>query len=204
MSLPTPFIRFVPDADADANDVNANFDLITAKFAYGLVDSDFSPAADLDGNKLSSSPAKQVSESKLLTNAVSSRVLASHGSVDASRAVGTDHLQDHCVTAAKLASGVGRGLLVTKAFSLGYTTIWGASPYVWALSSGLIVPDVNYAVATYDVVGVYLYGLSVPGTMYSASAWADGALTNWRAGVAIGSSSGGTFSGTVALILQAK
>jgi hypothetical protein len=197
MSLPTPFIRFVPDADADANDVNANFDLITAKFAYGLADSDFSPTADLDGNKLSSSPAKQVPEAKLLTNAVSSRVLASHASVDASRAVNTDHLRDGCVTPAKLAASVAT-IIVSKAFS--FSTAGGA------YGGMLVTPDTAYAVGSYDVVGCMAKNVSNTGAvgLLSCSALPYSGGTNWAAMV-VGNLSGGgsyTISGTLVLCLR--
>jgi hypothetical protein len=205
MALPA-LIAFVAGEDALAEDVNTNFDRIAGRFNAGILDEDLSPSANIKGYKISSAAGDRVPETRLENNAVSARVLQSDLSAGAPlAAVATAaHIKDGIITSAKLAAGAGKVLLVSTAFSLGYTTIWPATPYAWAVASGLVVPAVNYAVASYDVVGVYIVGLSAPGTMYSAGAWADSALTNWRAGVCVGASAGGTFSGSVVLVLQSK
>ena len=107
MALSVPPIQFVPDEDADANEVNSNFNAIASKFNYAIEDADISLDADIDGHKLSTTPAKQVPVDALGNNSVSDRVLASSAISDAARAVGTDHIKSGAVTAAKLATGLG-------------------------------------------------------------------------------------------------
>lgn len=95
MPVSIPY-TFTPETEADANEVNSNFQAIAAKLNGGIVDGDISGAAGIDGNKLSQASGKQIPTGALATNAVSDRVLASDtgspGS-DAARAVSGAHVK---------------------------------------------------------------------------------------------------------------
>jgi hypothetical protein len=97
--------RFVKNTVADADQVDADFDALAAKISGNIVDGDVAANADLDGNKISSTPSKQVPESRLGNNAVSARVLASSVTVSSARAVTAQHLQDGCLLTPAFGNG---------------------------------------------------------------------------------------------------
>jgi hypothetical protein len=202
MAAPT-LITFVAGQPALAEDVNDNFDAIAGKFNYGIADSDISDTAKIKGYKLSSTSGEQVPENRLANNAASARVLqadATAGHALAAVATG-DHIKDGIITAEKLATGV-RPVLVSKAFSLAAVTV---SIGLNLCGVGQVILDVNYPVASWDLVACYVVNFNyVAGTLYSLSVWADSSQTNWRGWVSALGDNIGTGTGSVVFVFQAK
>jgi hypothetical protein len=206
MALPT-LIAFVAGQDALAEDVNTNFDRIVSSLG-ALTDENISRTAAIKGWKLASAEGDQVPERCLGNNAVSARVLQSDVSAGAPlAAVSTAaHIKDGIITAAKLVGGI-KPILVSKAFSLAAVRVasnFGAE-YVNMNLCGPGSVDVNYPVATWDLIDCYVVNFNyVTGTLWSVSAWADSSQTNWRGWVTALGSAIGTGSGTMVFVFQAK
>jgi hypothetical protein len=159
MALPS-LIRFVPGEEADANDVNSNFDIIAAKFTTGFTDGDIAELAGIQGSKLA---AASILETKLANNAVSARVLASNA-VSGLRAVGSLHIQDGAVLGAAIAAGeVGTGHVAEASLGrskLKFGTVTGpsASAYTYYTIFGITTWNLGLSAATTQILGCYMNG----------------------------------------------
>ena len=89
---------------AKGSEVKANDDQLASKFDANIVNADISPAAAIEGTKLSTVPANQVPEDRLKDDAVSDRVLRDHVSDNAQRAVGNNHIKDLTIQKGKLST----------------------------------------------------------------------------------------------------
>jgi hypothetical protein len=189
MALLTSLKQFLPDTIADANDVNYNFDAIASKFNFNIKDDDIGLDADIDGSKLSFTPAKQVPESRLGNNAVSDRVLAHDDNspgTDSARAVGVNHIKanavttvkiaDASVTAAKLAAGALGGFLTFEVVPFSVRVQPATAQYQ------AINPVTNFPKATWALLAMYITDVTYQLGTHS-SPWADDrGATNWQGG----------------------
>jgi hypothetical protein len=209
-----PF-RFTPDTIADADQVNADFDAVAAKFGL-IVDGDCAPAMDLDGNKLSSTPAKQVPEVKLGTKAVSARVLANDSAdpgSDASRAVSGDHIKTLTVAAlARFLPALGITGSKLAAATLGldklkvtvHTVAFGpVSPSADNYATAVVTPSVSFPKATYELIALYAKNVTIVG---SGTLHANDSGANWAglAAVAAPGTGPGSFSGTAVFVFLSR
>ncbi len=102
-----PYPDLVPDTDADADQVQANFEALRDKFGE-IVDGDLAADGDFDANKLSITAGKRITETRMESLAVSTRVLqddAVDGSKLADNSVGLVHMTDGSVGTAELIDG---------------------------------------------------------------------------------------------------
>jgi len=218
-----PF-RFVPDTLADADQVNANFDALQAKFNAGIVDGDVSPSADLDGNKLSQNPLKQVPETRLGTSSVSQRVLqkdANSPGSDALRAVTGDHIAlltvaqvlrfmpAGAITSSMLAAGAALANLAAASVGLNKLKITLATAAFGPLNPGAnatvasgFLAIAAFPTATFDVLAAYTTP-SVADVAHGVSVIANGANHGVRVW-AHGDSGGDSISGTAVVVFISK
>ncbi len=98
--MPITLTNATADNDALAADYNANLQSVRDKFSatasVGIGNADIATDAGIDGTKLSTT--NQVPEDRLLTDAVTSRVLRKDAVTSANRAVTNDHVQDGTLT----------------------------------------------------------------------------------------------------------
>jgi len=104
--MPLPGLHvWAPDDDFLDIDINGNFETIANKFSttsgVGISDDDIATDADISGLKLSNASGKQIPEDRIAKDAVTHEKLRSSTSVDASRAVTTDHIRNEAVTKGK-------------------------------------------------------------------------------------------------------
>ena len=94
------------DDDFLADDINANFTNIKNKFSetanVGIGDGDCASNMDLNGNKLSTTPGKQIKEDRIEKDAVTALQLRSSLAADGNRAVTTDHVRNQAITKGKV------------------------------------------------------------------------------------------------------
>jgi hypothetical protein len=200
MALPT-LIKFVADTDADADEVNSNFDIIASRFNYGIMDEDINDLAGITGTKLSDQSGKRIPTSRLENNAVDDRVLGHDISQNANRAVGTDHIKDASVTLPKLAAGIGQAILVTESFTITF--------YASAYSYADVVLTVPRSKVLWDLVACYVKDVTNTGAVMPLSVWVSPNDTgaNWSARIYGDlSGSGGTLYvyGTLVMSFQAR
>lgn len=218
MPLNVPY-RFNPGEVADADEVNADFDSVEGKFTEGpggISDGDITTTADINGaQKLSSSPAKQVTEPKLGDNAVSARVLAKDAinpGNDANRAVSGDHIK--ALTVAQVerflpAAGIGKNktLIVIHevAFNITMSTYFVGGSAAGAEGSGPANPSTPFPQADYDLLAVY--GRTFTGTashVVFSVATGNGGGPNWQGTIVALSRGAGTFVGTLVYVFFKK
>lgn len=106
VSIPFTFVGGVGNK-AKASEVNANFQALAAKFTEasgGIADADIYAIADINANKLSSSPGKRLIASKFEPGAVDATALKSDATAGSpAAAVGTsNHIKDGIVLRKKL------------------------------------------------------------------------------------------------------
>lgn len=103
LSIPHTFAADTDALASDVNDVNA---AIAAKFSetagVGIGDGDVASDAGISGSKLSNVTGKQIPTDRLADDAVTAAKLADSASVDANRAVTTNHIRDAAVTKPKI------------------------------------------------------------------------------------------------------
>lgn len=190
--LTVPY-SFSAETPANADQVNANFAAVQAKFNGGIVDGDLSSAADLDGNKLSQASGKQVPTAALANNAVTQAKLSSDAAqpgVDANRAVTGAHIAAVDATNLKrfLPTAAADGSnaiplnklgIVAHLHTSGLSGV-GASP---GANNYTITPVTNFPVATYQCIGAYVLDLVVnSGTVgpYVVGILMNDTTTNWN------------------------
>lgn len=219
MPTPLPF-TLVPDTIADADQVMADFLALTAKLD-NLTDVNIAANADLDANKLSTTAGKRVAETRMETNAVSQRVLASDASTpgnDAGRAVTGNHvtawtiaqvlriIPATSITGSMLAVGAAAANLVGAVFGLDKLKVTVHSVTVnnpasfdpaTAATRTAANPTATFAKATYELLGCY----ARPGTANIATAvptvLPDDSGANWAGWLYLGRSGGGVVAGTI-------
>jgi hypothetical protein len=196
VSIPYSFTK---DTLADADQVNANFQALAAKFTGGIYDGDVATAADLDGNKLSATGGKRVPATRLENNAAVDRVVASDPSPtgsDASRAISGDHMklqtaaqQDRWLVAAGIRSDKLKITYHPVAFS-----------FNTAIGTGETAanPTSTFPKATYVLVAMYIKNVNVVvGAALTSVANDSGA--NWAGAIRYNSASG-TATGTLVYV----
>lgn len=158
MARPVPHV-FVggPGKKAFASQVNANFDFLGGVFtegAGGIGDADISANAGIKGTKLSNVPGSRLPNDRFEDDVVDARVLKDDASVDANRAVTTNHIRDAAVTAAKLGTNaVVNAKIKFAEFSAAAATLFGTAT--------LGANSTRYASTALDkttlrIVGVYI------------------------------------------------
>jgi hypothetical protein len=187
--------RFVAGADALAEEVNKNFDIIAGKFNTGFTDVDIAEGANIAGSKIAPT---SLLETRFGNNAVSARVLQSDLSAGAPlAAVATAaHIKDGIITAAKLAP---------LAFASLYTKHNYAFSEVLANNAAAIVPfgiSPTYPRATLSLVGYYIQHTGTAVGYTTSLVINSSNATNWEGWLALKEigAGGGTAAGTLVLV----
>lgn len=196
-----------PTQIIDADEIMANLQAAVSPFNAAIVDAMCSALMDLDGNKLSPSPAKQVPESRLGLNSVSQRVLqkdATSPGSDASRAVTGDHIGT--LTVAQVlrilpALSIAKAMLQAGSVTLDKigvtmdvsTTFNSGTIANGARASVAVTLGATYPKATYELLTVYTKNVLASAGVTTAC-WAvpspSDSGTNWAMGVTAGNDSG--------------
>jgi hypothetical protein len=210
VSIPYSFTK---DTLADADQVNANFQALAAKFTGGIYDGDVAAAADLDGNKISATAGKRVPATRLENNAAVDRVVASDAAspgADASRAISGDHMK--LQTAAQqdrwlAAAGIRLDKLKITVHQVAFAF---ATPQATITSQG-VNPSISFPKATYDLLAIYVKNLAITGL--AASSTMEGAPrpvdvgANWAGGYVVSNASqtqNSAVSGTMVFVFIQK
>ena len=99
VSIPYTFVGGVGNK-AKASEVNANFQALAAKFTEasgGISDTDIYASADINANKLSSSPGKRITAAKIEPNSIDSTVLKSDPAGFSGAVAGPSYIKDAAV-----------------------------------------------------------------------------------------------------------
>jgi len=175
VSLPN---NLVDGTTAYGSQVKANDDAIVAQVNGGLEDVNIKPAAAISGSKISNVAGNRIPTDRIENDAIDATKLADHASVDAQRAVTTDHVRDGAVIAAKIGAAAviqskvkldfrdysPGGVLPagnTNSLSTGLTTAQGLPVYLEYRYAGAPLADharcignifLNTATSTYHII----------------------------------------------------
>lgn len=202
---------FTAETPALADQVNADFAAVQAKFNAGIVDGDLAAGADIDGNKLSQTSGKQIPTAALQNNAVDEFKLkfdSINPGQDALRAVSGDHIKS--LTTAALTRFLPTGAAVNTTTATGIpesklalvvdTKAFG--PMAVLNTAMVVSPTGTYPVATYDIIGLFFSGFSITAGNAVNPLCATN-TTNWSSFFQ-GLFASGTVSGTVTFIFMRK
>ena len=184
MALVTLPHNLVAGALAKAAEVMANLNAILTQAVNGnLADVNINPAAAIQGSKLSNVPGSRVPTDRIEDIAVTDIKLRSDATVDANRAVTTDHIRDAAVVKAKVAaaaisynkldvltqevtfslnfpsdgsSAVVATLLFRKVVGADYVARVGAYSDIGETAGADVTPGTAIPVATKNLIGLYL------------------------------------------------
>jgi hypothetical protein len=205
MSLVSIPFTFVANTRALASQVNADFAAVRAVLNGALTDVNFAAGADLDANKLSSSPGKRVSAAKMESNSVDDRVLASSLASDALRAVSGDHMKaltiaqvariipaisiTNSMLIGPLALTIANASIASEKLKLTVHTVTGVNSGSLPTPNGSVEfgtavtanPTSTFTTALYDLLGVYVVRTDSSSKVLAAPFITN--VTNWGGGV---------------------